>query len=185
MKLKTLAAALAICLLCCSAFSMTAFAAENQTSASTSVLYTVQGGYTVNIPASVDLNAEETIEITASELRLPENKNLVVRVSDESLNDSHHFVMSADGVDAKLTCEVYRKDYNDPYNGTTSRIRKSTYGTDASLAALFTNLSTKSDGTYYPTKGGSVYFTFSNSAPVAGNFSGTLNFVIGLEDPQS
>lgn len=178
MKKKSIAAALALCLLCCSAFSMTAFAAENQTSATTSLLYSVQGGYTVNIPASVDLNSQDSIEITASDMNIPDGQILVVKVSDDSLDSVNEIKLTDDSSGQSIGCRVFVGSLQ---NSTMSSSYMKV--SDASKdAAIFTQGSIIRDGKYVPVVGGLLKFEITNNRPVVGNFAGNINFVIGFED---
>lgn len=184
-KTRLFAATLALCLLCCSAFSMTAFAAENQTSATTSVLYTVQGGYTVNIPASVNLNSEEIMEITATELTIPSGKDLVVRLDDSCLNESDMFVMRTTN-GASLSFDICVSHLNveekqgDNWAGS-SFLRKSSDGR-GTVVARFGKISQEKFGEYIPTEWGRIDFSAEKQATVSGEYSGSLNFIIGLEN---
>jgi hypothetical protein len=179
MKLKTLAAALAICLLCCSAFSMTAFAAENNTSATTSVLYTVQGGYTVNIPASVNLNSNETVQISAPELTLPVGKNLVVRLSSDSFDETGAFYLTNAGSSEQIPVEICRAHYD---GGQSAFLRASECLYNPEVA-IFDNTSMQEEGGYIPTTYGQLSFVLGDvTGVVAGDYTGQLHFTIGLED---
>ena len=179
MKLKTLAVALAICLLCCSAFSMTAFAAENNTSATTSVLYTVQGGYTVNIPASVNLNSNETIQISASELALPSGKNLVVRLSADSFDETGAFYLTSSGSSDRIPVDVCRAHYE---GGQSMFLRASECLYNPEVA-IFDSTSLQQEGVFVPSEYGQLSFVLGDvSGVVAGDYTGQLHFLIGLED---
>ena len=185
MKKKSISAALALCLLCCSAFSMTAFAAENQTSATTSVLYTVQGGYTVNIPASVNLNSDEMIQITADELTIPSGKDLVVRLSDDCLDDESRFVLTSSGgssVSFNLLVSHLESDADQDGNfAGSSFVFKSQNGKGTEVAR-FSSLSIERYEQFIPSRWGRLCFLATSAAKVSGEYSGQLNFIIGLEE---
>ena len=180
MKLKTLAAALAICLLCCSAFSMTAFAAENNTSATTSVLYTVQGGYTVNIPASINLNSNETVQISAPELTLPAGKNLVVRLdSAQSFDEFGNFYLTSTSSSSKIPVSVCRAYYD---GGASCFLWANDCLSDPEVA-IFDSYSMQQEGVFVPSEYGQLSFALGDvTGVVAGDYAGQLHFTIGLED---
>ena len=179
MKIKTLAAALAFCLLCCSALPMTAYAAEDQTSASTSVLYTIQGGYTVNIPASINLNNSEKIQISASELSLPSGKDLVVRlVSTQTFDDQGAFYLTSSS-GAKLHVTLCRAGYD----GQMSSFLWEDDCLKNPEVAIFSSYSFKDGNVYIPEEYGQLSFVLGDvTGLVAGQYSGTLRFSIRLED---
>jgi len=180
LKKKTLAALLVFCLLCCSAFTTTAFAAENNTSATTSVLYTIQGGYTVTIPASVNLNSSEAIQISASELMLPAGKDLVVRLdSDQSFDDQGNFYLTSTNSSAQIPVDVCRASYD----GEGSCFLFASDCLNDPVVAVFGPLSAQAGGVYIPTEYGQLSFVLGDVAGlVAGDYSGQLHFTIGLEN---
>lgn len=183
-KTKAIAAALALCLLCCSFCSVTAFAAEAepQTSASTSLLYTIQGGYTIQIPASVDLNSEEAALIKATELVLPSWKDLVVRIVSASTFEEDGSFMLTGPNGAKLSVDLCRSVYDK--DGYSEFILKRDAMTDP-VVALFSSTSYY-DGelaTFVPDQFGRIWFDVGETQGlVAGDYAGTINFSIGLED---
>ncbi len=177
MKKRKIAAALAICLTLCCILPTAAFAAEEQTSATTTVLYTVQGGYTVHIPASVNLNNNETIEIKASNMTLAAGKDLVVRINSNSFDENGDFYLRASGA-GSILCNIICAGEEEAG----SHYVWHEEAKNNAVVARFSSIAQFSGGYYKPTLYGYISFLISDPGLVAGDFTGTLNFIIGFEN---
>lgn len=110
MKKKIFTLLLVFIILC---FTMTSTAfAENMTSWETSVSYTVNSSYVINIPASVNLNETPYLTITASSMNTKWGQRVSVFI-DASLtyeNGGNFYLYKDKGTEneKKIKCDLYR-----------------------------------------------------------------------------
>lgn len=181
-KKRLLAVTLTLSVLLCAVFSTPAFAA-NETTGSTSVTYTIQGGYTINIPSSVSLNAggaASAITFTASDVVLESNQMVVVRIDAERTLNSDGQLLLSSGSGETISCQLFR--------GNTS------VNTDYSVREKITWKSGQEDpmvASFHSARGseiGAYSYGFLSADPLltgyngAGKYTGTIYFTIGVEE---
>ena len=146
-----------------SCFTTTAFAA-NETEASTTIQYTVEAGYTVSIPATVSLNANDYIQIYASNVSLDPNKKLYVAVDRTKTSFTQDSFYLSNGT-SQMPCDVWvGSQFNEEE-------RIGLYDTDYVVAVF-------QSGYMEPTQYGKLYITPHPNGFSAGVYTGTIYFEI-------
>jgi len=108
MKKRILTLLLAIVILC-SMMPSAAFAA-GATSGQTTVSYTVSANYIINIPASINLNENPNLEITASAMNMEWNQRVSVWIDGSKTyeNGGNFYLYKDKGTssEAKIACNL-------------------------------------------------------------------------------
>ena len=146
--------------------SCTAFAA-NETEGSTTVTYTVSDagevGYIINIPASINLNETNCLEITAS--RMNTNSYVWVSIDMARTAITGNTLCLDDGYGNSILCDL-SVGYANGYEGT-----KSLSATDYKVASFVPNDTT-------PDEYGKLYFEVHDASAKPGEFTGIIYFTI-------
>ncbi|MDD2955779.1 MAG: hypothetical protein PHD67_05620 [Oscillospiraceae bacterium] len=120
MKRKLISAMLAAVVLCVAvpaqalAAPVPGYVNEGQSSASTSVSYTIGANYTVMIPASINLNEGNEMEITASVMNIAYGQSVSVFIDGSSTfeNGGNFYLHNGE---EKISCAI--KNGNNTING--------------------------------------------------------------------
>jgi len=112
MKKRLLILVLAVAMFC-QMMPTTAFAA-NDTSAQTKVTYTYTKSdyYEIDIPATLDLNTEQSYKIAANNVVLDGNKAVQVSVDTTSFVDDYFTLKMVTNVAKYMKCELYATAFN-------------------------------------------------------------------------
>lgn len=172
MKKRILAIALAICLFCC-ALPMSASATNISTGAATTrVSYTVGSSYSVVIPAMIDLNNQNGFQITATNCNIGEGRRLVVAIDGgKSYTSSGNFYLYKDkGMENEKTmlCRV--------------ALKPSATASGNYIEGLDQVVATFNDGSTSPDSDGYLEFVAFPTGAEIGTYTGTLSFIISVED---
>lgn len=162
--MKKTVALLLVCALLIPCFSTTAFAYDYITS----VEYTTSPTYVINIPATITLNENFYIDITADQMLMEEGKQLVLYVDPDCLTESTLY-MYMDGNDAAGHVSAFvTNSQKAPFAGIEE---------DGFIAAVFQG------NNRTPTKFGTLSFiTNWDNAFALGTYTATLNFTCQIED---
>ena len=155
--------AILLSLVVMSSVAVTAFAA-NETSASTTVSYTVEDGYIINIPSSINLNDANTLEITASKMHT--DGYVWVRIDTDRTAITDNTLCLDDGTGKSLLCDI-----------SVGRITSN----EASVFLTTSNyrVATFEPNNTTPTEYGKLFFNVRADAVDSGVYTGTIYFVIG------
>lgn len=109
-KLYATVLAIAMLIGCCS-FSASAASLENESSASTNVLYLLSGQYAVKIPGTFTISPTDTATITADYMQLMPNESVVVCLSETSFTgENEYFQLISDEDGRGLLCNLFASE---------------------------------------------------------------------------
>ena len=171
-KMKSrIAAIAAVLVLAVAAFPVSAFAVtgdvNNGGSTGTSVTYTANASYTIEIPASVEIGREgsATLEITCTNNSMPVGKTVVVAVNASATfsEDGLFYLTSNSHASDKIRCDIVSN----------SRI----------VSAANTELCQFADGSTRITEGDEfVSLQLNGAAPSPGTYAGYIAFDVSVID---
>ncbi len=137
--------------------------AANETQATTTVTYTVEDGYIINIPSSIDLNNSTCLEITASRMNTPGYIWVSIDTSRTAIPNNAMSLLDGSGHSLSCTLTVGDADGSGNVRGISN--------TDYRVAIFEPNSLT-------PTDYGKLYFSVDDSSAEVGTYTGTLYFLI-------
>jgi len=177
MRKRVLAFALVICLLF-GVMPMSANAASNSSTASTTVYYTVDSYYEVVIPSAINLNEEDGFQFSATSCSLPSGKVLYIAVDREKTFDggTYFCLFQNKGLENEKKIACYLRVSSSKEDMSYTEIKGSPGSSQ--IVAVFQN------GNLNPILRGYLRFHCSPSSNTpAGTYSGQIYFNIYLDDP--
>lgn len=143
------------------AMPINTLAARQQTSGQTNITYTEGVSYTINIPASIDINSDPYIRITATDVNIPNGQSVCVNIDDSKTyeNGGNFYLYKNKGTpeEERILCGLWVGSYQ--ITGIDFRVCKFTSeGPDSNNKPLeIRPITGSTPGTYT----GAIYFKIS------------------------